>query len=65
MLQVENKSEEGQGVQTCLACHGSSPHTSSRDRHLEDPNVMLAGAFSGKLQLFPFSAIVVFSFLCY
>ena len=52
VLQVENRSEEVQMVQACLACHGSSPHVSTRDRHLEDPNVMLAGAFSGKLQLF-------------
>ena len=54
VLQVENRSEEAQVVQACLACHGSSPHTSTRDRHLEDPNVMLAGAYSGKLQLGPF-----------
>ena len=54
VLQVESRSEEAQVVQACLACHGSSPHTSTRDRHLEDPNVMLAGAYSGKLQLGPF-----------
>lgn len=47
--QVENQGGEGQVMQASLACHGSSALTSSRERPLEDPNVMFVGAFSGKL----------------
>jgi len=47
-MQVENRSDEERVVGTSLACHGSSSLSSSRDRPLEDPNVMFAGAFSGK-----------------
>ncbi|DBA95519.1 TPA: hypothetical protein ACH3X3_013374 [Trebouxia sp. C0006] len=49
-MQVENRSDEERVVGTSLACHGSCSLSSSRDRPLEDPNVMFAGAFSG-LQL--------------
>ena len=52
-------------VQACLACHGSSPHTSTRDRHLEDPNVLLAGAFSGKHDILLRVIIAYFLFVCY
>ncbi|DBA86334.1 TPA: hypothetical protein ACH3X2_005568 [Trebouxia sp. C0005] len=47
---IENRSDEERVVGASLACHGSSSLSSSRDRPLEDPNVMFAGAFSG-LQL--------------
>ena len=49
LVQVENRGDEGQLVGASLACHGSTALTSSRDRPLEDPNVMFAGAVSGML----------------
>lgn len=50
-MQVENRGDEHWVVGASLACHGSSTLTSSRDRPLEDPNVMFVGAFSGKTPL--------------
>ena len=51
VVQVENRGGEAQGLGASLACHGSTSLTTSRDRPPEDPNVMFAGAFSGKSAL--------------
>ena len=61
-MQVENRSGEGQVVHACVACHGSTPLTSTRDRHLEDPNVMLTGTFSGKLHFYLIFSACMFDY---